>query len=251
MKNVRSLIRGVLPASVSSAYGKKARDRDLLTKYGTRNLKTAYELSFWSSKFEQEGGTLYNSHYQHILMQMAEQDSTEFLAGKVVADFGCGPRGSLEWATAARLRIGIDALADEYTRFGIHEHNMVYVCSTERWIPLPSSYVDVLFTLNAMDHVNDFRAMALEVLRILAPGALFVGSFNMEEQPTEAEPQRLTEDMVNEHLLQNLNVLSIRRAPYGTMKDGGPYRFFDQNPIPQPEPGLPYFMWVKAQKFQA
>ena len=46
------------------------------------------------------------------MLAMAEEPTADFLAGKIVAAFGCGPRGSLVWAPNALLRIGIDVLAD-------------------------------------------------------------------------------------------------------------------------------------------
>jgi ubiquinone/menaquinone biosynthesis C-methylase UbiE len=70
----------------------------------------------------------------------------------------------------ARARIGIDVLADSYSQFGIHNHNMIYVASDERRIPLPSNYVDVMFTMNAMDYVSNFSVMAAEIVRVIAPG---------------------------------------------------------------------------------
>ena len=58
---------------------------------------------------------------------------------------------------------------------------MCYVRSTEKTIPLPSNYVDVLFTLNAIDHVARFEVMCKEILRILAPGGDFFASFNLDD----------------------------------------------------------------------
>jgi hypothetical protein len=56
------------------------------------------------------------------------------------------------WATPARERIGTDVWLT-FAKYSIAQHDMVYVSSTERKIPLPSNYVDVLFTLNALDHI--------------------------------------------------------------------------------------------------
>src|SRR6185437_14216387 len=110
------------------------------------------------------------AYYERLMLGMAEEPNADFLSGKIVADFGCGPCGTLVWAPHALVRIGIDVLADRYAdEFPevIRSHGMIYVKSTEKVIPLPSDSVDVLFTLNAIDHVSDFPAMCSEIIRVI------------------------------------------------------------------------------------
>jgi len=62
------------------------------------------------------------------------------------------------------LRIGIDVLADCYAdefTDNILSHGMIYLKSTEQVIPLPSAMVDILFTMNAIDHVDHSKKCAL------------------------------------------------------------------------------------------
>jgi SAM-dependent methyltransferase len=175
--------------------------------------KTGAELAFWKSRLEIDKGHFENSHYERLMLGMAGESDADFLAGKIVADFGCGPRGSLVWASPARMRIGIDVLADRYAdefTSSILSHGMVYLKSTEHVIPLPSDFVEVMFTLNAMDHVDNFSAMCREIVRVIKPGGLFIGSFNLEEPALPTEPQRLTEAVIKEHLLDHLEVQSYR-----------------------------------------
>ena len=207
--------------------------------------KYCAELRYWKNRWEQEDGELGNSHYEKLMLAMAGENDQSFLERKVVADLGCGPRGSLCWATAAGCRIGIDVLADEYAQLGIRSHNMSYVCSTENSIPLPSNYVDLLFTVNAMDHMSNFETMCKEAYRIMAPGALFVGSFNLGEPPTKCEPLTLTEEIVEQCLLNNLKVLSFRVAPVSTPPQGSYIHFFDGSPAVS---SGPRHLWVKAGK---
>jgi SAM-dependent methyltransferase len=180
------------------------------------------ELAFWREAFKSGGDRLTDdvtiAEYERNMLAMAEEPTPDFLTGKIVADFGCGPRGSLVWARNALLRIGIDVLADRYAdEFPntIRSHGMVYVKSTEKIIPLPSDFVDVLFTLNAMDHVNDFPAMCSEIIRIIRPGGLFVGSFNLNEPWSITEPQRLNEADIDAHLLNRLEIRSRRTSRQG------------------------------------
>jgi hypothetical protein len=176
-------------------------------------IKYDAELSFWKSRLSIDGGTFVNGNYEWIMLGMANEPNKEFLRGKIVADFGCGPRGSLVWADVAQLRIGIDVLADCYAdefTTNISSHSMIYLTSTEKVIPLPSNFVDVLFTLNALDHVDNCSGMCSEIVRILKPGGTLVGSFNLEEPPSRTEPQRLTEEMIRDMLLSRLEIGSYR-----------------------------------------
>jgi SAM-dependent methyltransferase len=220
-------------------------------KVGLRRLRGKHneELAFWREQFEENGERLTSpetvAYYERLMLGMAEEPTAEFLAGKVVADFGCGPRGSLVWAPNALVRIGIDVLADRYAdEFPntIRSHGMVYVKSTERVIPLPSDFVDVLFTLNAIDHVHDFPAMCSEIIRVIRPGGLFIGSFNLNEPWSITEPQHLSEADIDAHLLGRLNVRSYR-----TTRQGQGYEPFLTGET-EYEAGEKAYAWVKATK---
>lgn len=210
------------------------------------------ELWFWQSRLKIDGGRFGNSNYERLMLGMAGEPNTDFVTEKVVADFGCGPRGSLVWASAARLRIGIDVLADQYAdqfTSNILSHGMIYLKSTEHVIPLPSDFVDVMFTMNAIDHVDHFSPMCLEIIRVIKPGGLFIGSFNLEEPASPTEPQRLTEVVIKEALLDHLEVQSYRVTDRGpeTSPEYGEYAPFFENNLSYTagEEGL---LWVRATK---
>jgi len=206
------------------------------------------ELNFWRSRLKINKGKFSNSHYERLLLAIAEEPSDDFLSGKIVADFGCGPRGSLVWASSALLRIGIDVLADRYAdefTDNIVSHGMIYLKSTENVIPLPSDFVDVMFTLNAMDHVDNFPVMCKEIIRVLKPGGEFIGSFNLEEPRSTCEPQQLNERIIKENLLNHLEVQSYRITKKGPKEDlyapffGGALSY---------GLGQEGYLWVRARK---
>lgn len=207
--------------------------------------KSTAELSFWRREYEREGGTFENSWYRKHMLAMAGEEDDDFVSNKIVADFGCGPRGSLEWAHPANERIGIDVLADVYVaNFDLSAHSMRYVANSEHAIPLPSDYVDILYTLNAIDHVDHLERMCSELLRILKPGGDFVGSFNLHEPATVCEPQTLDEALVKTLLLNRLQVKSYRLAPKGPPEQRY-IHFWDDKKVSGKEEA---FLWVRATK---
>lgn len=209
------------------------------------------ELSFWKSRYQMDNRQFKNSHYEKLMLAMAGETTQDFLSNKVVVDFGCGPRGSLVWANTATLRIGVDVLADRYAdefTDNIISHGMVYLKSTERVIPLPSNFVDIVFTLNAIDHVDNFSLMCSEVIRILKPGGEFIGSFNLEEPATPYEPQQLSEKYIAENLLDRLEIQSYRITEKGPKED--PYAPFFNNKKLIYQPGAEGFLWVRARKIK-
>ncbi len=220
---------------------KRAFRNRMVSKHGA-------ELAYWKERFAQDHGRFSNSHYQRIMLAMAQEPDDAFLAGKVIADFGCGPRGSLEWAKSAKLRLGIDVLVEQYVNsFGdcLRSHAMEYVQSTETQIPLDTDSVDVLYTLNAIDHVDHFETMAGEMLRILKPGGLFIGSFNLHEPRTAEEPQTLSEGIIEREILRHLELDSVRisRKP----EEGNMYQAFYNDQLVY-TPGEIAVLWVKGRK---
>ena len=210
--------------------------------------KDVAELSFWRSRLKLDKGKFYNLHYEKLLLAMAEESSDDFLKGKIVADFGCGPRGSLVWARSALLRIGIDVLADRYAdefTENITSHGMVYLKSTEYVIPLPSDFVDIMFTLNALDHVDNFPVMCAEIMRVLKYGGQFIGSFNLEEPPSPSEPQQLNEKIIRDNLLNYLEVQSYRITK--KIPQENVYAPFFNGNVSY-ELGQEGYLWVRARK---
>lgn len=213
------------------------------------NIKYKHEYGYWLSRFRQENDNLSNSHFASRMLLMAQEENDEFLRGKIVADFGCGPRGSLSWTSAPLQRIGIDVLIPEYlASFGncMREHDMTYITCTEKIIPIQSSIVDVMFTINALDHVDDFQCMTHEILRILKPGGLFIGSLNLNQPATPCEPQTLTDISVRKSLLKFLNLSSYRLAK---IHPKTPYKLMLENKLSNSyENDEQYILWVKGTK---
>ncbi len=183
-----------------------------------KNTKHAEELEYWENRFHEEGEQFRNSFYKRLMLSMMQKRDDSFLKGKVVADFGCGPRGSLAWMESPQSKIGIDVLVPQYIdAFGetLKGHEMIYVTSTEHSIPLPSDYVDILFTINSLDHVKNLREMCDEICRVIKKGGILCGSFNLHEPETFCEPQTLSVELLNGILLDKFEIKSYRLARKG------------------------------------
>jgi ubiquinone/menaquinone biosynthesis C-methylase UbiE len=100
------------------------------------------ELDFWRGLFKLEGGTLWNGHFEPLFTRVYGLTLDDY-RGKKVLDIGCGPSGTLEWATMAAERVGIDPLARKYKKLGTTKHAMRYIAASSEGIPFPSGYFDL------------------------------------------------------------------------------------------------------------
>ncbi len=235
MKLKNQLIKTYLKEMVRPFYNKFAN------KYAT-------ELGYWKKIYLRDGQSFENDFYKKIFLNLAQEKDDKFLDNKIVADFGCGPRGSLKWIKSARLKIGIDVLTDHYLdSFGqdMLTHDMLYLKSTEKIIPLPSESLDVMFTLNALDHVDNFPQMCNEIFRTIKKKGILYASFNLEEKATSAEPQCLTEKLIHKYLLDKFEILSYRVTNQGP--EGNLFKPLYDNDLHY-DSGQEGILWVKAIK---
>jgi ubiquinone/menaquinone biosynthesis C-methylase UbiE len=130
--------------------------------------KEAAELAFWESRIKLQG-VLSNDHFEYFYTTHFGL-TREFYTGKKILDIGCGPRGSLEWASEASVRVGLDPLADAYRKLGTDQHAMEYVSCGAEQMPFPDGFFDVVCSLNSLDHVDDLDRVISEIVRVIAPG---------------------------------------------------------------------------------
>ena len=213
-------------------------------KISVPGVKHTSEFYYWYNQLKRDGGRFRNEWYRDMMLNIAGEKDQGFVEDKVIADFGCGPRGSLCWAENARERIGIDVLVDKYRQLGIDSQNMKYVKSSETSIPVQSGSVDILITINALDHVDNFQAMCSELRRILKPQGLLIGSFNLDEEASVCEPQTLTEEKLKAALLKDFEIISYRMAKPGPPENC--YKHFCD--ASKPVTKGPRYLWLKAKK---
>lgn len=147
------------------------------------------ELNYWNKK-KREEGRLSNEHYAYFYTHHFGIEASQY-NGKIILDIGCGPRGSLEWASMALRRIGLDPLAKEYLRLGANQHQMEYIAASSEKIPLKDAECDAVFSFNSLDHVEDVDQTLKEIKRIVRPGGVFLLLVEVNHPPTHCEPHEL------------------------------------------------------------
>lgn len=99
---------------------------------------------------------------------------TVWCAGRTAIEIGGGPHPALCEARWNRA-IAVDPLADGYAAEGLYPESarhITHLASPGEAIPLPSAIADLVIIENALDHVEDPRAVIAEIARLLRPGGL-------------------------------------------------------------------------------
>jgi ubiquinone/menaquinone biosynthesis C-methylase UbiE len=180
--------------------------------------KAEAELVFWENRLKHQG-VLTNDHFEYFYTTHFGFKKA-FYHGKKLLDIGCGPRGSLEWATEAGIRIGIDPLAKEYRRLGTNRHSMQYVACGAENLPFTDDSFDVVCSLNSLDHVDDLDKVVDEISRVLAPRGYFLLLTDIHRHPTVLEPIAYSWDVVA-RFLPELEVVKQRQIEYTSFSPEG------------------------------
>jgi SAM-dependent methyltransferase len=246
---VKPLIRIAMPPSLRRRFhGILVRLAPLYPKLG---VKARSELHFWQELIDNHGAEPQAEYYQRFMLAMGDLDSPEFFRNKICIDIGCGPKGSLTWLDGiAKAAVGVDPLIEQYMRFGIAKHPMIYLKSGAESLPFPAGYADVIFSMNSLDHVDDVGKCCREIRRVLKPDGYFIGSLNLDEPPTLTEPWTLTEEFLEDHLFRGWEQEFLRICPRIDSEEGwGPYRYmFEQCPVDISQKGGPRALWCRYRK---
>jgi ubiquinone/menaquinone biosynthesis C-methylase UbiE len=160
-----------------------------------QNPKERDELAHWIGEALHKKD---NNHFSYFYTEEFGFDF-DFFTNKRLLDIGCGPSGSLEWATGAKERIGIDPLAKEYLWLGAWKHKMKYLAVGSEKMPFPDQYFDMIFSFNSLDHVDDLDASCNEISRVLRPGGYFLLITDCNHAATITEPTFVPKNLANAH----------------------------------------------------
>lgn len=213
----------------------KRRTKDAIAPLAVRLApawwKKINELYYWKNRKKLES-ELSNDHYKYFYTAHFGLDDSDY-EGKTVLDIGCGPRGSLEWASMAARRIGIDPLADEYMKLGADKHQMEYINTPSERIPIEDGECDVVCSFNSLDHVEDIEQTIKEIKRVTRPGSIFLLLVEVNHQPTDCEPHFVTPDGLIASLKPEFHCKNV--AVYKPLADGVYESIQIGETFPQPE----------------
>jgi SAM-dependent methyltransferase len=186
--------------------------------------KRRAELGWWKRQRDAEG-SLHAAHYE-LLFTRPFDLKRSFFRDRSILDVGCGPRGSLEWADDAAERVGLDPLARRYRALGTGDHRMRYVAGRAEAIPFEDGRFDVVSAFNSLDHVEDERRAAAEIVRVLAPGGVVLLIVEVGHAPSSTEPLTLGWDLTG-LFSPPLSALLVQRLE----KTGGVNESVLHNPV--------------------
>lgn len=202
----------------------------LLSRDQTEKKRKA-ELGYWKLQ-KAKDGNLSAGHYEYFYTDHFGLGHDDY-AGQQVIDIGCGPRGSLDWATMAEQAVGLDPLVGEYEDLGVGEDSHVeYVESGAEDIPFSDGHFDVVTSFNSLDHVDDLQQTVAEIKRVTAPGGLFLLITDVNHDPTVTEPLSFGWDVVERfepefELLWQDHREKSESGVYESVADGDPYDHSD------------------------
>jgi SAM-dependent methyltransferase len=149
-------------------------------------LKEWKEFRYWRKRQAAEID-LANGHYRYFYTEYFGLGAEDY-RGRRLLDVGCGPRGSLEWASTAAETVGVDPLADRYRKLQTRRQRMSYVNAYAETMPFANGHFDDAFCFNALDHTADYRRALGEIHRVLRAGGRFLLITEVNHEPTLAEP---------------------------------------------------------------
>ncbi|MBK9096774.1 MAG: class I SAM-dependent methyltransferase [bacterium] len=195
------------------------------------------ELPLWSAPFGLR--LLEKINYRKNLVALDIGSGTGFPLLEVAMRLGnsCKVYGLDPWEAA------LERAKNKIKIYGIH--NCELFCGVAEKIPLPDMSVDLIFSNNGLNNVNDIETVMMECKRICRPGAQLVFSYNTDKTMFEfysvleevllKKNMQAELDMMKKHIYQKRKpvdeyVCLLKKYGYGvddTSEHKFDYRFVD------------------------
>jgi SAM-dependent methyltransferase len=128
--------------------------------------------------------------------------------GKRILEVGCGPLAPvLQFPDC--IRHGLDPLVHQYLLSGwpLQHYDVRFVSAKGEAMPYRDSRFDAVISVNALDHVDDFRQVASEIQRVVKIGGQLYFEIEYHECRVN-EPQKLNDSIV----LESFGACSMRKV---------------------------------------
>ncbi|HEX6045239.1 MAG TPA: class I SAM-dependent methyltransferase, partial [Pyrinomonadaceae bacterium] len=195
----------------------------------------------------------FDSNEQYFKQRVAETSQYRQLfspfvsfEGKTVLDLGCN-RGYLLHSFLQNEKfkaIGAD-LVSYYLKDARRDYGDIidFIETTPSAIPLPDNSVDVVYTIDTVEHLSQPREIFLEVYRILKPGGIFLVHFNPWLNPHGSH----LDDVIPfpwPHVLFSMDtLLSVAAKLYDSPRYDAACYFLDEEGNKKPNPYLDREQW--------
>jgi len=127
--------------------------------------KNAGELAFAVDEYTEPDGLNYVQRLTHM-------PHPELRPTDVVVDIGCGPRGFFDGLDGHHVFLD-DLLGSYVAKLGARYNGVPINCGTEL-LPFADRSVDVVYSVNMIDHVEDMAQSMRELARVLRPNGVIV-----------------------------------------------------------------------------
>lgn len=172
--------------------------RSGITRFRWQKFQVEHELDFWNNNFKYDtlnGFSTFREKYFFRNKSKFENIKLDF-PDSIVIDIGCGPDGGFLPFVKAKVKIGLDPLAKEYTRNYRVADDILMISSMAEDIPLLANSIDVCYCINALDHVMKPYAVLEEIYRILKKGGYF--AFSVDVGGAKGHPIKIYEKDLND-----------------------------------------------------
>ena len=141
---------------------------------------------------------------------------------KVVVDIGCGPTGRLEWLEGSF--VAIEPLGTALRRLPwahMEKYHKIYDQPAEKRIDELVGKVDMIFSLNCLDHAYDLEAIISNVAAYLKPGGQAFISVDVDKSPKEDDTHPLIIRHETMRSMFHKHGLTIVNEEQGNVADSG------------------------------
>ncbi len=190
-------------------------------------IKELFEMIYWRL-IKLTNKSITNYHFEEFYTKQFNL-TKDYFDQKIILDLGCGPRGSLDWATNAKLKIGLDPLAYKFNKHIRQNVEMDLICSYGENIAVKDNVVNVVTSFNSLDHVDNLIKVIHEIERVLKKDGVFLLITDVGHKKTPTEPQEFSWDLI-ELFRSRFHVVSERHlekvklnAIYESIRRNVPY----------------------------